>query len=296
MRSLPSRKAASTRSRWFCDLLPWIASAAKPAFCNPRTTLSAPCLVRVKTSTRSTVSVLSTSASRACLEALSVRMIRWSTFSTVVACGVTATRAGSRNIWSASRVISCGMVAEKNSVCRLLAQHGDDPLDVMDEAHVEHAVGFVQHQHLDLVEAQRALVDEIDQAAGRGHEHFDAVRQRAHLPVDRHAADGQCNRERADVAPVGAEAVGDLAGQFARRREHQHAAGFFRRPQTLVLQVMEDRQRESRGFAGSGLRDADDIAALQGERDGLGLDRRGGKVFLFGECAKDRLSEAEVVK
>ena len=70
------------------------------------------------------------------------------------------------------------MVAEKNSVCRSLRQHGDDALDVVDEAHVEHAVGFVEHEHLDLVEAQRALVHEIEQAAGRGDQHVDAVRQR----------------------------------------------------------------------------------------------------------------------
>ena len=70
------------------------------------------------------------------------------------------------------------MVAEKNSVCRSLRSMATILLDVVDEAHVEHAVGFVEHQHLDLVEAQRALVHQIEQAAGRGHQHFDAVRQR----------------------------------------------------------------------------------------------------------------------
>ena len=188
------------------------------------------------------------------------------------------------------------MVAEKNSVCRSLRQHGDDALDVVDEAHVEHAVGFVEHQHLDLVEAQRALVDEVEQAARRGHQHVDAVRQRTDLLVDRHAADGERDGERTDVPAVGAEAVGDLAGQFARRREHQHAAGFLVGPQALGVQALQDRQREGRGLAGSGLRDADDIAALQHERNGLGLDGSGGFVFLFGEGAKDRLYEAEVVK
>src|SRR5262249_15886335 len=46
----------------------------------------------------------------------------------------------------------------------------------------------------------------------------------------------------------------------------------------------------------SRLRDADDIAALKSEGDGLGLDRGGGDVFLFGEGPKDRLCEAEFVK
>jgi hypothetical protein len=87
-----------------------------------------------------------------------------------------------------------------------------------------------------------------------------------------------------------------LAGQFTRRREHKDAAGFLRRPLPLVEQVIEDRQREGRGFAGSGLRNADDVAALGGEGNGLRLDRSGGFVFLFSEGAKDRLCEAEVVK
>ena len=50
----PLRKSFSARSRWFCDLLPWIASAEMPSLLRPRTTLSAPCLVRVNTRTRST--------------------------------------------------------------------------------------------------------------------------------------------------------------------------------------------------------------------------------------------------
>ena len=59
----PLRKPASARSRWFCDLLPWIACAAMPALARLRTTLSAPCLVRVKTRARSIGSRLNMSTS-----------------------------------------------------------------------------------------------------------------------------------------------------------------------------------------------------------------------------------------
>src|SRR5205807_1539297 len=57
-----------------------------------------------------------------------------------------------------------------------------------------------------------------------------------------------------------------------------------------------DRQREGRGLAGSGLGDADDIAAGQCQRDGLGLDGGGGDVLLFGESARDGFGEAEILK
>ena len=163
-----------------------------------------------------------------------------------------------------------------------LAQHRHDALDVVDEAHVEHAVGFVEDEHFDLIERYCALVDEIEQTARRRDQNFNAMRERAHLTVDRHAANGERDRQRLDVAAIGAEAVRDLAGQFAGWRQHQHAAGLLLRPHTLGGEVMEDWQREGRGLAGAGLRNADDIAAREGCRNGLGLDRRGGFVFLFG--------------
>ena len=64
----------------------------------------------------------------------------------------------------------------------------------------------------------------------------------------------------------------------------------------LAGEAVEDRQREGRGLAGAGLRDADEVAPCEQERDGLGLDRGGGDVALFGEGAEDRLCEAEFVK
>ena len=215
--------------------------------------------------------------------------------STVEATGVTATRAGSRSMASASSAMSFGMVAEKNSVCRLIGSLRDDFADVVDEAHVEHAVGFVEHQEFDLVELQPVALDEIEQAAGGRHQDFDALHDRADLAAHRHAADRQ-RRGQADVAAIGVEAVEDLAGQFAGRREHQHAAGLGLRPDPVFQNAVQDRQREGRGLAGAGLGDADDVAAGDGERDGLGLDRRGRVVIFFLECTRNGFGKAEILK
>ena len=89
-------------------------------------------------------------------------------------------------------------------------QFADDFADVVDEAHVEHAVGFVEHQELDLAELQPVALDEIEQAAGGRHHDFDALHDRADLAAHRHAADRQ-RRGEADVAAIGVEAVEDLA-------------------------------------------------------------------------------------
>ena len=98
------------------------------------------------------------------------------------------------------------------------------------------------------------------------------------------------------MAAIGVEAVEDLAGQFARRREHQHAAALRLRPDAAFEQAVQDRQREGGGLAGAGLGDADDVAAGQRERNGLGLDGGGGEVVLFGKRASDRFGEAEIMK
>ena len=43
------------------------------------------------------------------------------------------------------------------------------------KAHVEHAVGLVENQHLDLAQLGLALFDEVDEAARGGHEHVAAA-------------------------------------------------------------------------------------------------------------------------
>ena len=60
--------------------------------------------------------------------------------------------------------------------------------------------------------------------------------------------------------------------------------------------MMQDRQRECRGLAGAGLRNADDIAAGEDNRNGLRLDGRRRDVFFLGQGARDRCAEAEIMK
>ena len=111
----------------------------------------------------------------------------------------------------------------------------------------------------------------------------------------RHAADRQ-RGAHAQMTAVGAEAVEDLAGQFARRAEHQDAAALALRRPWIGGEVMQDRQRERGSLAGAGLGNSDHIAARHHDRNGLRLDRGGGDVFFFGECAGDRFVECEVVQ
>ena len=85
---------------------------------------------------------------------------------------------------SASRLISGGMVAREEQRLARCRQQRDDPLDIGDEPHVEHAVGFVDHQDLDIVQQDLAALEQVEQAARRGDQHVDALLQRALLVVE----------------------------------------------------------------------------------------------------------------
>ena len=89
-------------------------------------------------------------------------------------------------------------------------------------------------------------------------------------------------------------ALGDLPGQFARRREHQHAARFERGLVVGVAQAIDAGQHEGSGLAGAGLRDTQQVAAFEHGRDRLRLDRSGLVITLEVERLEDGLRKPEV--
>ena len=103
---------------------------------------------------------------------------------------------------SARRRISGGMVAEKNSVCRACGSRRDDALDIGDEAHVEHAVGLVDDEDLDVGEQDLAALEQVEQAAGRGDQHVDAAIEHASPVVHALAADQQRHGQLGVLAVV----------------------------------------------------------------------------------------------
>ncbi len=191
----------------------------------------------------------------------------------VVATGVTATWPDHGSNSSASPRNGARHGGREEQSLPLLRQFRHDAPDRVDEAHVEHLVGFVEHEDLDLVEAQRAAVEMVEQAAWRRHQDVDAARQGLRLLPDRNAAEHHGNGELC-VAPIGLEAFGDLARELACRRENEGPAGSWLRPARIGGgQALQDRQRERRRLAGAGLRDPAKVLAGENLRDGLRLDR-----------------------
>ena len=162
----------------------------------------------------------------------------------------------------------------------------EDRLEVFGEAHVEHLVGFVEHEHLERVEIQRTAPQVIERATRRRNDDVRASPQGANLLIHRRSAvtrdDGQLR-----FLAVLVDRLGDLHRKFARGNEDQRP-----RAERLALahgarQPVQERKRERRGLPRSraGLRD--DVAAGEEDGDRLALDRR----RLFVPEAGDRVDE-----
>ena len=183
----------------------------------------------------------------------------------------------------------------EEQVLPFLRQFADDAADRLDEAKVEHLVDLVEHEEFDRAQIGDARVEVVDEAAGRRDQHVEAAPKRADLRAVRHAAEHDRDLERKPVGEV-AEALGDLARQFARRAQHQYARAAFRGRAPVGRKPVEDRQGEGRSLAGAGLGDADEVAALHQGRDRLGLNRGRTREAKLGQCGIEGRGEAEPVK
>ena len=143
----------------------------------------------------------------------------------------------------------------------------DDPPDIGQKPHVEHAVRLVQDEHLDVREADRALVDMVQQPAGAGHHDLPAFAQLLDLGMYSHAAVDRHAPELCRAAQVFDAGV-DLLGQLARRRDDQRA----HLASLPGQQPLQDGQHKSRGLAGPGLGKAHHVMGLKDRRNRLNLD------------------------
>ncbi|MNI37087.1 hypothetical protein D3C73_911600 [compost metagenome] len=186
---------------------------------------------------------------------------------------------------------------EQQGLAVLLGQLGQDALDRGQEAHVQHAVGFVQHQHFNAGQVDAATLQVVDQAARAGHQQVHAATQDVELVAHADAA-VDAGAGDAQVLAVAAQAVMHLGGQFAGRCQDQRArlaragAHFLR----SGAQVLQQRQAERGGLAGAGLCAGQQVTTGQHQRDRLLLDRGRGFVALLGERTQQEGRKAQGFK
>ena len=146
----------------------------------------------------------------------------------------------------------------------------------MDEAHVEHGVGFIQDQKFNPLQRQQSLVAQIKQAARGGHQDVGTFANLSHLLVLADTAKNQSG-PNLDVLRVGLDVVVDLGCELAGRGKHQHTRNRASVHQ-VVRQMMNNRQRECRRFARARLGNSHHVTPLEDVRNGLGLNGGGALV------------------
>ena len=166
------------------------------------------------------------------------------------------------------------VVRERGREQQVLAsrrQQGEDLADVADEAHVEHPVRLVEDEDLDGPKVDLALLLDIEQPAGRGHDDLHPRPQRGDLRILAHAAVDR-GASQMNMAAVVAHEFFCLQGQLTSGSDDQRANAFAAHARSVCGEQVQDRQCECRGFPRSGLGDADDIAAAEDERNGFALN------------------------
>ncbi len=161
-------------------------------------------------------------------------------------------------------------------------QHVDDLLDVGQEAQVEHLVGLVENQALDVLEVQLLLAREVEQAARGADDHVDALLQGLDLGLVGPAAVDRHDAHITDLAG-GQQIVGHLRAQLARGDDDERLRGVREGlgPRAARLHVggdghaFEEREAEAQRLAGAGLGLADDVRAGKGDGKRHLLDGEG---------------------
>ena len=169
-----------------------------------------------------------------------------------------------------------GGAVQQGLAAILVRRARDDAAHLGNETHVEHAVGLVEDEQFDHAEMEIVVADEIDQPAGRGDDdvHGFGVERPMLLAVILSADEGYHVQVAVTRQLFGV--CGDLAGEFAGRRDDQRAR--FGKV-TLAVggiaeQVVDDGNKEGGGLAGAGLGLAGYVVALQGVLEAFGLDWR----------------------
>ncbi len=118
-----------------------------------------------------------------------------------------------------------------------------------------------------------ALANEIEKAPRRCDQYVDAAAQRCDLRILADAAEDRCDAQ-IEVTPVRFEVFADLNGEFARRRKDQRAYGIRAGRRAVLREPLQDRYCKCGGFAGTGLRNAEQIVTREKLGNRLRLNRR----------------------
>ena len=104
-------------------------------------------------------------------------------------------------------------------------KQGRDPPDVVDEAHVEHPVGFVEDKHRHLIELDVAFAEMIEKPPDGRDEDMHALCELARLGLHADAADNDALAQL-EMLGVGCKVAVHLHSQLPRRHKNERPRRF----------------------------------------------------------------------
>ncbi len=171
----------------------------------------------------------------------------------------------------------------------VLRSVGENALDVLLEAHLEHLVGLVEHQVLEVREVQCALLQVVDDPAGGADDDLRTAPQTGQLHAVSLAAVDRQDVQARDFGGVLAERLGHLQRELTRGGEDQRL-----RNAVGDVETREDGNGERRRLARARLRESDDVLARHQRRNGGRLNGRRGLVPHVAERREDAIVDAEI--
>ena len=143
----------------------------------------------------------------------------------------------------------------------LARQHADDAANGREEAHVQHAIGFIEDEGFDAAQRDEPAVEIIFEAAGSGDDEARALADGVELAAFRQTTDDKSRGLRLFRAQ-GVILRDHLHREFPGRHKNESGDSGSSR----LRQLFHDRKKERERFAGSRLGRGDDVLAFQGLR------------------------------
>ena len=98
----------------------------------------------------------------------------------------------------------------EHQILTALGQQTNNAFNIMNKAHIQHAVGLIEHQHLQIGELHCVLAVEVHQTAGRRNEDIDTATQLDHLRIDFYTTKNHSRGQR-QVLAVSRDALPHLS-------------------------------------------------------------------------------------
>ena len=173
----------------------------------------------------------------------------------------------------------------------LLRKLIEDPLHIVDEAHAEHFVRFIEHQAAQTAGVERALTHVVHHPAGGAHHHINPAPEGTDLGAEIRAAVHRQHLQMGMAGGIGLERFGHLHRQLPCGGEHEGLGCFL-----AALETLEQRQGKGCCFAGAGLGLTHQIAAEHQLGEGRLLNGGRFAVSLVRQGAEQGLTETKTGK